>query len=486
MNSRKIILRAGFLTLFLSCGTQNGRAQEQSQDPTNANPKPAARSYPIPVIDSGGRQDDNIPQDTTNSLQPDTTPLTGVVNATLGSPEIRHSYWEPGFQYAGTAQSSGFNQQNDSGWFAYNYLLANLTLLKTWSRSQLTVNYSGGAFFTTDSTQGNNGNTQQLALSQTIQWNRWLVQILDQFSYLPESQFGFGGGTSLGIPGVGGSLSTSNPSLGAGLVPNQSIFTALGPRYSNAGTIQSTYMTSPRGSITASASYAILDFVDPGNVDNNSLTGSLGYNFQMDRANTLGVVYRFSSFQFPGQPQAFGEHVVNVAYGRKITGRLALQLYGGPEINTFRIPVGNQSSKVGGNGSAILVYSLQNGSISASYFHGLSGGSGVLTGSTADQVNFAVYRRLGRVWTAFFNVGYAHNGAVVSSTGASSPSYNNWTASGGLNRPFGRNMNFAISYTANINAFSLSQCSGTSCSTNQTSNYITLNVQWHTRPFVLP
>jgi hypothetical protein len=485
MNTCKIILRVCFLALVLLFGAQNGRAQEQPQEPTNANPKPAARSYPIPLSDSGSQQNGNIVQDSTNTLQPDTAPLTGVVNATLGTPEVRHSYWEPGFQYAGTAQSNGFNQQNDTGWFANNYLLANLSLLKAWSRSQLTVNYSGGGFFTTDSTQGN-GNTQQLALSQTFQWNRWLVQILDQFSYLPESQFGFGGGTTLGIPGVGGSLSTPNPGLGAGLAPNQSIFTALGPRYSNAGAIQSTYVTSSRGSITASASYAILDFVDPGNVDNNSLTGSLGYNYQIDRANTMGVVYRFTSFQFPGEPQAFGEHVVNVAYGRKITGRLALQLYGGPEFNTFRIPVGNQSSKVGGNGSANLVYGLENGRISAGYFHGLSGGSGVFTGSTVDQVNFTASRRLGRVWSASLNLGYAHNRSVASSTVAGSPSYNNWTVGAGVNRPFGRNTDFAISYTSNINAYSQSQCSGTSCSTNQTSNYISLNVQWHTRPFVLP
>ena len=44
--------------------------------------------------------------------------------------------------------------------------------------------------------------------SQTFQWNRWAVQILDQFSYLPQSDFGFGGGTNLGFPGVGGSIGT--------------------------------------------------------------------------------------------------------------------------------------------------------------------------------------------------------------------------------------------------------------------------------------
>ena len=120
-------------------------------------------------------------------------------------PNLQHSYWVPGFQYANTIQSNGYNQPNSSGWFATNYLIANVSLLQAWSRSQLAVNYSGGGYFSTNSTQGN-GNYQQLGLSQTFQSNRWLVQILDQFSYLPQTQFGFGGGTNLGVPGIAGSL----------------------------------------------------------------------------------------------------------------------------------------------------------------------------------------------------------------------------------------------------------------------------------------
>src|SRR5208282_3629630 len=186
MKYRKAILGGCSLALVLSFGARIGRAQEEPQEPAGTKPKPAARSTPIPIIDSGNPQDENTDQDTTNVLQPDVTPLTGVQNATLGSPEMRHSYWVPGFQYASTIQSNGYNQPNSSGWVVENYLSGNISLLEAWSRSQLAVNYSGGGFFSTNGTQGN-GNYQVLALAQTFQWNRWLVQILDQFSYLPQS-----------------------------------------------------------------------------------------------------------------------------------------------------------------------------------------------------------------------------------------------------------------------------------------------------------
>ncbi|HEV3209964.1 MAG TPA: hypothetical protein VGY91_06835, partial [Chthoniobacterales bacterium] len=247
MSSHKAVLGACFLILALALCTTNARAQDDPQEPTDTKPKPAGTSFP--TIDPGSAQDDS--QNNTNGLQPDTTPLTGVQNATLGSPEVRHSYWVPGVQYAGAIQSSGFGTSNSSGWNMTNYLIGNLSLLKAWSRSQLAVNYSGGGSFSTDSAVGN-GAYQQLALAQTFQWNRWAMQILDQFSYLPQSGFGFGGGTNLGVPGVGGSIGPTIPGLGASYVPNQSIYAGFGPQYSNATALQVTYATSPRGSITAS------------------------------------------------------------------------------------------------------------------------------------------------------------------------------------------------------------------------------------------
>jgi hypothetical protein len=479
MNSYKAVLGGCFLLLTLALGTINARAQDEPQEPTDTKPKPAARS--LPPIDSGNPQDDT---QNPNALQPDTTPLTGVQNATLGSPEVRHSYWVPGAQYASTIQSGGYGASNSSGWFVSNYLIGNVSLLKAWSRSQLVVNYSGGGFFSSSSELGN-GWYQQLALAQSFQWNRWNVQLLDQFSYLPQAAFGFGIGTSLGVPGAGGAAPVI-PGIGNSYVPNQTIFASIGPRYSNAATIQVTYALSRRSSITASGTYGILRFVDPGNVDSSTPIGTIGYNYVISPESTIGLLYSFSAFHYSGQPQAYGSQTISAAYSRKVTGRMALQVYGGPQFTSFRIPIDGQTSKVGANISAGFTYGFENGMLGATYNHGLSGGSGVFTGSIVDQVSFTAARNLSREWAANFNVGYAHNTAVVSSTTTSSPNYNTWYAGAGATRPFGRNLNFAVAYSVYVNNTSQSVCTTAPCNLSQTVNSISLNLSWRAHPMVLP
>ena len=478
--NRRTSTFGGFLLLVLIGGASDLHGQTDPQEATSeSKPKPAARS--IPSIDPNANQTDN--EDLTNRMQPDTTPLTGIANASLGSSEVRHSYWVPGIQYVNNIQSNQYGQS--TGWFDDNYVIGNISLLKAWTRSQLVLNYSGGGIFSTNSQQGNSW-MQQLALAQTFLWNRWQVQLLDQFSYLPQSQFGFGGGTGLGIPGGGGLTGPTVPGIGGGYVPNQSIYASTGPRYSNASVAQITYQLTPRGSITASGAFGMLHFVDPGNVDSNSLMGSIGYNYQLTREDTIGLVYRYSNFQYPGEPQAFGDQIVNIAYGRKITGRLAFQVSGGPEFSTFRIPINSENSKLGGNLNVNLTYAFENGSISGGYIHGLSGGSGVFTGSTLDQVTFGGNRRLSRVWSGQANFGFAHNRAVSGESLTGSPSYNNLFLGAGVNRPIGRNLYFAVAYSANINKSTQAGCTGSSCSTSQTVNYITLSIQWQSRPLVLP
>jgi len=475
MAMRKFVGMCITLSLILLTGARPLRAQDEQPPPGGNKPKPAGSTYPIPAIDAGGQQDQD------NKLVPDMTPLTGIQNPTLGSPGIQHSYWVPGIQWSGTIQSNSYNQTQNSGWLMNNYFLGNVSLLKAWTRSTLSLNYSAGGFVTTDSSQGN-GYYQQLALSQSFVWSRWQVQLLDQFSYLPQSSFAFGGAGGLGTPGIGGPLGPVIPGMGNGNVPNQSIYASIGPRYSNSSAVQVTYQTSPRGSITMSGSYGLLNFVDAGNVDNNSITASIGYNYALNREDTIGVFYRFGAYHYNGQPQANGDHSFNVAYGRKITGRLALQLYGGPDFTTSRIPINGETLIYGFRGGANLQYAIQNGSLGLGYTHGVSGGSGVLVGSTSDQLNANLTHGITRVWSGQLNVGYSHNAPIGTSA---QPSFNSWTVGGGLNRPIGRNADFGISYNANIADYGLTGCTGI-CANNQTTHYININFQWHARPFVLP
>jgi hypothetical protein len=371
--------------------------------------------------------------------------------------------------------------------------LGNFTLLKAWTRSQFSVNYSVGEFVSSGNNSGtvgpgssgtSSGTTQQLVLSENYQSTRWLFQVLDQFSYLPTSNFGYGAGTNLGIAGVGGSLGSVIPGFGNTNVVNQSIYGTNGPIYDNTGALQATYQLTSRSSVTLAGDYSILRFTEPGNIDSDIILGSLGYNYNVSRNDTLGIVYRFAGYHFQGLSQAYGTHYVSLAYSKKITGKWALQFLAGPEITTYRIPIGTDTHQIGLSVTGNVTYGTKNGSISGGYTHGLSNGSGVLVGSNLDQVTFTLSRRLSRVWSGNVNAGYAHNSALAGS-GQFSPSYNSFYGGAGVSRPLGRNFNLGLAYSAYISRNGLANCTGPNCTVSTTTNTINLSLQWHTRPFVL-
>jgi hypothetical protein len=455
---------------------QTGGQDQQSGAP----PKPPAKAYgPLGV----GDQDDQNPSPDT--YQADTRPLTGFQQPTVGAPPERHSYWVPGASYYNFIQSNGDVSGGGSDWSSTSYLGGNVSLMENWSRSQLTANYSGGGTFSTDSGTGN-GWFQQLGMTQTFNWARVQLVLLDEFAYLPQSQFGFGAGTGLSMPGVGGSLGGVATGVGSGFTPGQSIFSAVGPRYFNTAGVQTTYQLSRRGSVTLGGLYNLLRFSEAGNVNSDQYVGNVGYNYQITRSNTIGLQYRFSAFHYSDNPQAIGDHMFQAVFGRKITGRLAMTLSGGPEITNFRLAQApaTKTRYVAGSGGASLSYLVQNGSLTASYFHGVTAGSGVFLGATTDQVTGSANRRISRVWSGEAHGGYARNRNAETVQGISSTDYDSFFGGISASRPLGRNAAFSLSYTAYVERASSSGCSS-NCSSSFTTNQISIGVSWHARPFVL-
>jgi hypothetical protein len=460
----------------LSLGTALAATQDQQTESTSKT-KPAGRGYP-PYPD----QDPNGDQDSTAPLQPDTRPLTGVQNPTLGSPELRHSYWVPGFEYSNIATSTALNQSTASGWNSTSFVAGEVSLLQTWSHSQLSVNYSGGGYFSTDTSQGN-GYFHVFGLVQTFEWKRWQLMLLDDSFYLPEAAFGFGVGIDISVPGVGSGLSGGLPGTQNNYQPNQSIFTSLGTRYSNSFTTQAVYALSPRASIDVAGSYGILRFLKAGNIDSNDTIFNVGYNYALSSRDTIGVLYRFTAFRYPGNQEALNDHVVQAAYSHKITGRLAVQLFGGPEISTSRALVG---SSVSGSGGATLTYASGSNNLSLIYTHRLSEGSGVQFGSSTDQVQTELDRELSRHWKGNLSFGYARNGSLGNSgVSQNSGTFNSYYIGGGLSRALGRDSKFSLAYATLIQTSNHAVCAAGTCSTSFTQHQIAAGFNWHTRPFVL-
>ena len=468
------------LLLSLAACLCLGASQIRAQDPQQGGepPKPPAKVYgPIGVDD----QDQG--QQQPDQLQPDTHSLTGLLQPTTGSSMERHSYWVPGISYTNFIQSNGEVQGGGTGWNSTNYLTGDLTLVENWSRSQLLLNYSGGGEFSTDSRVGNGWFTM-LNIRQTFQWERLQLTLFDAFQYLPQTLFGFGAGTPLGQAGVGGTLGGGTTGLVPGYFPGQTIFSASGPRSVNTAGVELNYRLTPRSSITLAGIYGILRFTDPGNVDNDSYIGTAGYNYEITRNNTIGAVYRYNAYHYLDNPQAVGDQMIQAAFGRKITGRLALQLTAGPEITNYRLPPegSTKTQFVTGTGSAYLTYAFARGGVTTGYFHGVTSGSGVFVGAITDTFTVSGTRKLTRVWTGEAHLGYAHNKNSETFGSVTTTSYNSLYGGASLMRPLGRNGNFSVGYSAYVEN---ATCAAANCGSSFTTNLISIGLSWHTHPFVL-
>lgn len=453
-------------------------AQEQNEE----KPKPAARIL-LPLPDLSGNQQD---EDQNQTMQPDRGPVGGVQSPTLGTSELRHSYWVPGIQYGNAAQSNNYNTSSiqKPGWIVTNYASGNLSLLDAWSRAAFGMNYSGGGFFSTDSTQGN-GQYHQLSSAFELDEKRWQLLVMEQFSYLPQSSFGFGGTTGLSVPGVSGALSVALPGLQEVYAPGQAIYTAVGPRYSDDSAAQLSYAVSRRGSLTVAAVHGFLRFSLPGNTDNDMEILNGAYSYAVTRKDYIGAIYRFTAFHFPGDPQALGDQVTQLMYVRRITGRMALNLAGGPDITDFRVPVNGVKRTISGAGAASLSYAFRVTNVRLNYSHGVGSGGGLLTGSNADQLSANLSRPLGRLWTSSLSFGYARSSQLVAIKSLSSPNYDSYQIAAGLTRPLSAGMNLSIGYQAQIQASNGILCTTPVCRTNQTTHLIQMSFQWHAPPQVL-
>jgi len=478
---------AAFLLVVVSLlGTSSTLAQDAPpQDAAPQEDAPSTQSLPKPAGRGYQPFGDDLGTDSTDGtvLVPDNSPLTGAFVPGMGSQEMRHSYWVPGLQYGNFVRSSTDLAPSVTNWNTTSYVAGNVSVLEQWSWSQLTLNYTGGGTFSTDQSQGNSY-FHQLEMIQAFTWRRWQLSLMDQFSYLPQAQFGFGSSSGLALPGVAGSLAPSLPGLQTSYQPSQSIFAAVGSRYSNATTGQLDYEVSPRGSLTWTASYGLLRFVQQGVIDSNDAIFGMGYNYALTKSDTIGIVYRYSTYEYLDNPQAIHDHVSELAYSKKITGRLALQLFAGPEFVMFRVHPPGVTDRTTVAGGATVKHALPTTTLSVSYNHGVSGGSGVFSGANTDSVTGSITRQLSRVWHGNVSFGYARNSSLTSVLAPLAPIYHSYFAGAGIDRPLGRTANVSTSYTAEIQDAAEAGCTSLICN-SYVQHQISVSLQWHARPFIL-
>ncbi len=463
-------------------------APEPSLSPRESSSKPRQEGASTPATE-------------TDSATPDTRPLSGAERFTLGEIGKRRSYVLASLDFFETADSNSGNTGNKTNFDTASTFSGHITLQRLWSRYQLTADYTGGGSIYNDRSSLNT-TLHQFGLSQAITWRRWSLRLSDNLGYLPESAFGFGGFNS----GLGSPLPNAvnlNPvsnvvNLNPTFAPSQTIFTSRAARLSNTAVGEVQYGLNPRSSITATGSYGILHFLGSDFINSNNAVFQTGYNHELTKRDTLALTYGFSRFwlgctallQQPCTARVIHDHTVQLGYGRRVTGRLALQLSAGPEIYRASDPVSGSGRRLTWTTSSSLHYRFPRTELELSYANLLGGGAGVLRGTRNHEVQLTVTRQLSRMWSGSLDLGFARNIGLRENTTqivtaqSVQPTFNSWHTGVNVNRPLGRYTNIFFNYvllrqTAHNNAPCIV---GGICATTLLRHHFGLGFNWHLRP----
>ncbi len=377
------------------------RAQEQQQQPPPSQEpeqpqqpdETQGREQPIPAYKSPlASQADN--GDSANGpiqMLPDNSPLTGIQSLSLGVPLHRHSYWEPHAQIAATVDTNPPTNSR-TGLTLWSSVAGGVDLYRYSGNSELSFQYLGGGIFSNNGSVGGGsvggGNTrgigilQDANLSADFTFRRWTLLLIDELRYSPENAFGGAGfegiSSPIGVGGVGGTLGA-----------DQTILTGFGQRLTNSSDAQIDVLLSPRSSLTFAGGVSELYFFDEPLLNSVEFNFQAGYNYKLNRSDSIGISYVFSAFRYANFPQAININRALASYGKRITGRLAFKISAGPEFAQFQTSISSNSGLTNlltWGLSAELHYALERTEISANYRHGVAGGSGVLAGARGDEV----------------------------------------------------------------------------------------------------
>lgn len=435
------------------------------------------------------------PQDVTTSspmlmreeVVADTLSLAGAQNVTLGKPAYGHGFLLPSFGVATTVQTNPYysGKTSPSGVVDATYLTGRLDLNRSAGHSDLSLDYLGGGVFSNDPILGTSG-IQSLRFADSIGWGRWSALFGDQLSYTSQSPFGFGGlgGThSLGV-GLGNGPGSSSQ-FKTGLLPNQSILIYGPSQLSNAAIGEVDYSFTHRSSLTFAGAYDKLHFLTGTFLDSEGVVFQGGYNYQLDRFNSVALLYRFDNIKIENITQSLQDQSAQLSFARRVTGRLGVQLSAGPDLLVYAAPLAGPKTVLSWTASASLKYRRQRLNAGLSYDHVPTGGSGVLLGAVTDVLWAYVGQPIHREWDATATTGYSMNHALRQTTpNAGAIALQAWFTTLQFTRHFSGYGSFYFSYSASGQTGLASVCTQPGCLASSLNHTIGIGYNWGLRPRV--
>ena len=404
--------------------------------------------------------------------------VTGGLAPNVGDSGDVHNQITAGVQYSELIDSNFANSSGSSGWDAVSTIGGHFDLHRAAASTALTLNYTGGGYIDPRNS-ANNSMYHAFTASESLIFRRWSLALVDSFSYLPESSFGFGGAGGGGSPFLGITLLNPNE------IPGQGILSTLSSRVSNTAFAEVSYTASPRSAWTFSGSYGLLHFTTPGYLDSADYGFSAGYNYVLTYKDTIGFSYQFDATRFSPALASINNHTISVHYGRYISKELSLQLGAGPQLNDY-VPVIGPSlgMHVQWSANAGLSYLHGRTSTSVSFVHGVTGGAGILVGANTDTVSVGVSHPLGRYSLVSGSFGVSRNSSLAQALVTSS-TYNSEYASVGFSKGLGPQASLIANYTLIHQTTNSGPCLVAVCGPQFTRNQIYVGFSWSMRPVQL-
>jgi hypothetical protein len=485
------ILRVLVATLFLCVPSVRAQQQQQQQQTPPDDSQPAAPVAPVPPLPP--QQDDTSDsrqapapaarglfisdsQDQgTGPAEPDNHALSSDETIGLGSLHAESRIFDPVFRFSesvdtGVAAGQTTSDTNVGGSVLFGQLR---------DRYHLTVSYN---FMQTFYEPASNLDEayQSLNVSEVVMWSRWTLRLRDALALSPESTFG-----GLFAGGVG--LAEQNSTL-TGITPavqtNETILTGFANRLDNTSVAEVDYSLSPRVTVTFAGSYELLHFLNPGYFDTRNWDGRVGFNYALDAKDTIAIIYDYNRTSFTGGASGILEsQLTQLAFGRKITGRLALQVSAGPQLIRLLDSGVSNSTTLSWGLTTSLRYQLTRATyLGASYFHGTTPGSGVYAGSESDFVTFNAGHQFSRLLAASLTGGYSLNKtlAVTALLPNTASNYQNWYIGGSVSRQIARGLHIGANYGFQQQYSAVGVCPVLACGLPEGSQQIaTVTVEWH-------
>lgn len=441
-------------------------AQSQQQGSQSSTPL-----SPLPPMDSGGSNDSGkapvgvargisdsdgpAPYDPSQVL-PDNNTLAGAQLFGLGSLEHTRNVFSPSVSVSELGQTLP-GATGQLALSSTSIVGGSLAFDRMWSVDHLTISYNGGESFSVGPNLGAvyppHSQFHEFIVTEQMEWERWHVLIRDDFLASPGAAFT---GSGMGGPGLAAQFSSilgsTLNSFSQTFIPAETIETGNILRYMNSALGQAEYSFSRRTALTFSASYGLLDFPGAGYVNSHLLNTQAGYDYMLDPVDSIAILGGYGRINYSYTPITSSSQVTSsttdylaaLAYGRKITGRVAFQVEAGPE----------QIRSMGGNGNfgkwfetvnSALSYERRRGGVSVSFARGLGAGSGVFLGATSNTFSGSGHYQFTRFWTGYLTGGYALNHSLVPA-GTTPISFNNMFLGANIGRQIGPHFRVNFNY----------------------------------------